>query len=191
MYNLVGDQTKLKSTDDVKKAIIENLQKEIADAYEAPKRVFIGKEQEQEKWIKDICYEILEKEWNKFDDDKSGDLDSLESFEFFSTLVAKPTMEFPGFKIVFRLNDQDGDQALDKQELRDFLVALAGTKKPSSVDILKKTIYDNLEVEVKNNYTAPPKVFSGDDKSRDQWIKLCIDDFIETHWEKYEIRKTG
>jgi Ca2+-binding EF-hand superfamily protein len=59
-------------------------------------------------------------------------------------MVVKPTMEYPGYKVVFRLNDQDGDGALDKQELRDFMVKLAGTEKPSSIDNLKKTIYDNL-----------------------------------------------
>ena len=80
MYKLVGDQSKVKSIDEVKKAIVDNLQKDIANAYEAPKRLFIGKEEEQQKWIKDICYEILEKEWNTFDDDKSGDMDMLESF---------------------------------------------------------------------------------------------------------------
>ena len=38
---------------------------------------------DQEKWTKDVVYEILEKDWEKYDDDKSGDLDSMESYEFF------------------------------------------------------------------------------------------------------------
>ena len=100
-------------------------------------------------------------------------------------------MEYPGFKIVFRLNDQDGDGALDKQELRDFLVKLAGEEKPSSIDLLKKKIYESLKANVDNNYTAPVNVYSGEDAGRDEWIKLCINEFIETHWEKYEIRKEG
>ena len=100
-------------------------------------------------------------------------------------------MGFPGYKTVFRLNDQDGDGALDKQELRDFLVKLAGEDKPTSVDLLKKRIYDDLNSHVIDNYTAPVNVYSGDDAGREQWIKLCINDFIETHWEKYEIRKEG
>ena len=53
-------------------------------------------------------------------------------------------MEYPGYKTVFKLHDQDGDGALDKQELRDFMVLLAGKDKPSGIDQLKKTIYDNL-----------------------------------------------
>jgi len=47
------------------------------------------------------------------------------------------------------------------------LVKLAGTEKPSSIDILKKTIYDNLEAEVNNNYKAPEKVYAGDDAGRE------------------------
>ena len=54
-------------------------------------------------------------------------------------------MNYCGFKKVFKENDQDGDGGLTKQELRDWMVILAGEDKPAGMDGLKRSIYNNLD----------------------------------------------
>ena len=83
------------------------------------------------------------------------------------------------------MEDKDGDGALDKQELRDWMCKLASSEKPKNVDALKNTIYSNLKDMVVRKYAAPDSIFLGEsDEDRVRWINDCVEEFIVNNWEK-------
>ena len=121
---------------------------------------------DRERWIKDCVEEFLETNWEKFDDDNSGDIDPIESYNLMRELDPKTALDIVGYKVVFESKDQDGDGALDKREFTDFCMDLIMEDQPVTKEMLYKQMHENLRNEINEKYTSPPQFFKGEEEER-------------------------
>ena len=101
----------------LKTLIYNGLKDQVLRRYTVPDKVFLGEtDEDRERWIESCIEEFVVDNWEKYDDDNSGDLDDIESYNLLSDLDPKQTIDLVGYKFIFKKMDTNEDGSLDQDE---------------------------------------------------------------------------
>jgi len=97
---MIKDGT-INNTDEIRFTLSRKLKK--GQNKQIPKTFAVsGTEKEKEMWVREVINQDIELRWGKYDNDKNGNFDEIESYNFFTDMVAKNDMNKLGYYEVFK-----------------------------------------------------------------------------------------